>query len=95
MQGQSRKNEKKDAPHKSTAHKQKLIEDDRYNQTDLVPQDRYNEIPQNRHRKNAQDRVYPQLNRSPNKCFKYHYSDDDLEARESEPRRRGHHYREY
>lgn len=85
----------KEKNEKHHAHIRGQIEDERYNQTDWAPQDRYNEIPQDRHRKNYQDRIYPQLNRSPLKSFKYHYSEDDLDARENEPRRRAHHYREY
>lgn len=79
----------------SVRGRHEMTEDDRYNQTDWAPQDRYNEIPQDRHRRNYQERVYAQLNRSPTRSFKYHYSEDDLDSRENEPRRRAHHYREY
>lgn len=77
------------------AYRQIQIEDDRYNQTDLLPQDRYNEIPEDRHRRNYQDRSFVQLNKNPNRSFNYHYSEDELVNRENEPRRRGHHFHEY
>lgn len=73
----------------------KDIEDDRFNQSDAFPQDRYNEISQDRHREFLQDHIYQQTNREPNSNFRYHYGTDDLEERARQDQRRGRHYREY
>ncbi|MGZ3774723.1 MAG: hypothetical protein ACXVCY_10245 [Pseudobdellovibrionaceae bacterium] len=86
---------KRSLKRKNAKKHSRYLDDDRYNQTDLAPQDSYNEIPQDRHRRNQQNRINMQLNNSPTKSFKYHYTEDDLDSREKEPKRRGHHYREY
>ncbi|KYG64431.1 hypothetical protein AZI85_03140 [Bdellovibrio bacteriovorus] len=65
------------------------------NISDWAPQDRYNEICQDRFRECHSDHHYPHMGGNHQKNFEYHHNENNTEERFQEDLRRGRHYKEY